>query len=446
MASQALQYRGVIEGFLGPMWSHEDRLHLIRHLRGWHMNLFIYSPRDDPYHRFCWDAPYPAEDMARFTELAEEARRQDVQFAYAISPGNTFRPHDPAHRLALLEKLQPFIDLGSTFFPILYDDLVEEFDPHSAAGERHADMQAEVMNALADGLTARCPEARFLFCPTYYMTAEKLPYLVRLHERLDPRIETVVTGVDPDSRGIIPRTFSDEGARRYYDNFGRRPFLWDNFNVHDRAMNALHWTPYTGRGAHLNELCSGIVLNPQNIYLYNLPIFACMSDYFADPRAYDPRASMRRHLSELMGEQALPAGLVLSQWFTAECADYHSSEENLPPLDEAMTLAQRNDLLAKLRETFLPLRDFGLDFNRTRLDPKLASFLLPFANLLQRYARLMVDFCTDTQGRAVAAPEAVANLSEQMAGIERYYFRLPASLVEYTKRLGVICAKQPTEG
>jgi len=386
------------------------------------------------------------EDMARFTELAEEARRQGVQFAYAISPGNTFRPRDPAHRLRLLEKLQPFIDLGSTFFPILYDDLVEEFDPDGPAGERHAEMQAEVMNSLADALTARCPQARFLFCPTQYMTAEKSRYLCRLHKLLDARIETAVTGVDPGGRGIIPRTFSDEGARKYYENFGRRPFLWDNFNVHDRAMNALHWTPYTGRGAHLNELCSGIVLNPQNIYLYNLPVFACLGDYFADPQAYDPQASMRRHLAELLGEAALPAGLVLSQWFPAECAEYRSSEENLPPLDAAMTTAQRDELLAKLREIFLPLRDFGLNFNRTRLDPKLASFLLPFANLLQRYARMMVDFCTATQGKAVAPPDALAAFSEQLYAMERHYFRLPASLVDYAKRLSATFAQRPAKG
>ena len=440
-----LQYRGVIEGFLGPMWSHEDRLHLIRHMRGWNMNMFIYSPRDDPYHRFCWDAPYPAEDMARFTELAEEAQRQGIQFAYAISPGNTFRPHDPAHRLLLLEKLQPFIDLGSTFFPILYDDLQGEFDPDSLTGERHAEMQAEVMNDLADALTARCAPARFLFCPTQYMTSEKSRYLCRLHELLDPRIETAVTGVD-GGRGIIPRTFSDAGARKYYENFGRRPFLWDNFNVHDRAMNALHWTPYTGRGSHLNELCSGIVLNPQNIYLYNLPIFACLGDYFADPHGYDPLASMRRHLADLLGEEALPAGLVLSQWFTAECAEYRSSEENLPPLDEAMTPAQRDALPAQLGGIFQPLCDFGLKFNRTRLDPKLASFLLPFANILQRYARMMVDFSTATQGQAVAPPAALAAFADELYAMERYYFRLPASLVDYAKRLSAMFAQQPTEG
>ena len=143
MAKKTLKYRGVIEGFYGPMWSHEERLHLIRHMRGWHMNLYIYSPRDDPYHRFCWDEPYSSEEMRLFAELAAEARRQDVQFAYAVSPGNTFDPDCPEHREALLDKLGAFIDLGCTFFPIFYDDLVTKLDPDSDAGVRHAEQQAK---------------------------------------------------------------------------------------------------------------------------------------------------------------------------------------------------------------------------------------------------------------------------------------------------------------
>jgi len=422
-----LQYRGVIEGFYGPMWSHADRLHLIRHLRGWNMNLYIYSPRDDPYHRFRWDAPYPPEEMARFAELAEEARRQGVQFAYAISPGNSFRPHDPAHRLALLEKLQAFIELGCTFFPIFYDDLVESFDPNGDAGVRHAELQAEVMYALADGITARCPDARFLFCPTQYMTAEKSRYLCRLHELLDARIETVVTGVDPDTDTICPRTFSDEGAQRYYEHFGRRPFLWDNFNVRDNALNVLHWSPYAGRGQHLDQLCTGIVLNPQNVYLLNVPIFGCMGDYFADPRGYDPQASMRRHITALMGEEGAPFGLTLSQWFTAEWfaasgSGFLASEQNLPALGEAPDAA----VLDEIRRICAPLCDFNRRFNAALMPPHVAAMLVCFANLLTEYAQAMVEFCD--------APLS-DRLLERVARPETECFRLPVSLIDYAKRL-----------
>jgi len=425
-----LRYRGVIEGFYGPMWTHEDRLHLLRHMPAWQMNLYIYSPRDDPYHRFRWDAPYPAEEMARFAELAEEARRQGVQFAYAISPGNTFQPREPAHRQALLAKLQAFIDLGCTFFPIFYDDLVEAFDPETEVGVRHAELQAEVINALPDGITARCPDARFLFCPTQYMTAEKSRYLCRLHELLDARIETVVTGVDPDTDPICPRSFSDAGAERYFAHFGRRPFLWDNFNVRDNALNVLHWSPYAGRGRRLHELCAGIVLNPQNDYLLNLPIFGCLGDYFADPHGYEPRASFRRHVTALMGEEGAPFGEVLSHWFTAEWfaapgSGFLSSEANLPPLGDLPAAAVLDDI----RHILAPLRDFNRRFNGALMPPRVATALICFANVLTEYAQAMTAFCDAPNG---------ARLLERVARPETECYRLPYSLIDYAKRLACL--------
>ena len=446
MTASTLQYRGVIEGFYGPMWSHEERLHLIRHMRAWNMNLYIYSPRDDPYHRFHWDKPYPAEEMARLSELAAEAHRQGVGFAYAISPGNTFRPADPSHRQALVDKLQAFIELGCTFFPIFYDDLVEAFDPESESGERHAESQAAMMNGIAEAIAARCPGARFLFCPTQYMTAGKSRYLCRLHQRLDPRIETVVTGVDSDTDGVCPRTFSDAGAKRYFENFGRRPFLWDNFNVRDNALNVLHWTPYSGRGANLDTLCSGIVLNPQNAYLLNVPIFGCMGDYFADPRAYHPGESFRRHVTALMGEHGAPFGLVLSQWFTsewfaAEGSGFRSSERNLPALPEGpMDAVGQARALAAIRQALAPLCDFNSRYSRTIMPPQVAAALIPYANILTEYARAMVEFC-DAHEAGAAPTTAGARLLTRVNRPETECFRIPVSLIDYAIRLAGACCR-----
>jgi hypothetical protein len=432
-------YRGVIEGFYGPMWSLEERLHLIRHLRGWNMNLYIYGPRDDPYHRIRWEAPYPAEEWRRFVELANEARRQEVEFSYAISPGTSFDPDRAEHRRALMDKLQPFVELGCTFFPLFYDDTngVSDFD--SEAGECLAERQARAMNGMAETLAAQCPSATFLFCPTQYMTAEKSRYLCRLHALLDPRIETVVTGVDPDTDTVCPRTFSDAGARRYYENFGRRPFLWDNFNVRDNSLNTLHWSPYQGRGAHLPELCSGIVLNPQNHYLLNLPIFGCAGDYFADPRGYDPQASMRRHIAELMGEEGAALGVELSRWFTAEWFarpgdGILSSEANLPALGDGPPAGpERKALLAGVRERLAPLTDFKGRFTRALMPPQVAGALVPYASLLTDYAQAMVEFCDAVEG--ARADGAAARLLERVDRPETECFRLPFSLIQYARRL-----------
>jgi len=429
-----LKYRGVIEGFYGPMWAHEERLHLIRHLRGWNMNLYIYAPRDDPYHRFLWDKPYPADEMQRFVELAGAAREEGVQFSYAISPGNTFEPGNSAHRDALVGKLKTFADLGCTLFPILYDDLEAGFEPDSTTGEQQAERQAKLMNGLQESLHRICPSATVLFAPTQYMTADKSRYLCRLHQRLDQRIQTLVTGVDAGTDTVCPRFISDQGAERYFQNFGRRPFFWDNFNVRDNSVNTLHWSPYSGRGANLDTICSGIVLNPQNIYLLNLPVFGCMGDYLADPRRYNPQTSMARHVEHLMGPDAAPLGMTLSRWFTAEWFaapgdGMLSSEANLPAIAGGkVTGPQRKELFAAIRAVLEPLCDFKARFIRSPMPPRVAATLVAYANLLTEYAQAMVEFCD--------APDTdAARLLERVDRPETECFRLPFSLIKYARRL-----------
>ncbi len=48
---QGFQTRGVIEGFYGPPWSHQDRLDVLRFMGREGLNTYIYAPKDDPYHR-----------------------------------------------------------------------------------------------------------------------------------------------------------------------------------------------------------------------------------------------------------------------------------------------------------------------------------------------------------------------------------------------------------
>ena len=51
--------RGVIEGFYGAPWSHDERLDLIRFCAQHGLNTWVHAPKDDPYHRARWREPYP---------------------------------------------------------------------------------------------------------------------------------------------------------------------------------------------------------------------------------------------------------------------------------------------------------------------------------------------------------------------------------------------------
>ena len=380
----SLPYRGVIEGFYGPLWTHDDRLDLLANMPAWNMNLYIYAPKNDPYHRFRWELPYPRDEMRKFRELSDAAQRRRVMLSIAISPGNTFDPKRNHHRRLLMKKIGQFIDVGCAFFPILYDDLQGFTDFQSPQAALHAEAQARFMNDLAEQIRGRVPKARFLFCPTQYGTAEKSPYLTRLHELLDRSVEVVVTGVDGPGYQVFAHTFSNRGAEEYIRNFGRKPFLWDNFSTSDWTLNELHWSPYSGRGDRLDELCSGIVINPQNLHAINRPVFGTMGAYFANPRRYDPAAAMKTQLVRCLGPGAAKPGLTLSKWYTNEISGYVSSAINLPDLERLGGPAgTRNKTLRLIKQAVAPTLNFADIADFTPMPPEYAGHLSTYCHMLK---------------------------------------------------------------
>ncbi len=87
----SMSVRGIIEGFYGDPWSHHDRLDQIHFYGDYKMNTYIYAPKDDPYHREKWREPYPENEMERMKELIYTAKKNKVDFTFAISPGIDIR-------------------------------------------------------------------------------------------------------------------------------------------------------------------------------------------------------------------------------------------------------------------------------------------------------------------------------------------------------------------
>ena len=57
--------RGVIEGFYGPPWTHEERLDLIRFCANEGLDTWVHAPKDDPFHRERWREPYPETELTQ---------------------------------------------------------------------------------------------------------------------------------------------------------------------------------------------------------------------------------------------------------------------------------------------------------------------------------------------------------------------------------------------
>ena len=97
--------RGIIEGFYGNPWSHEARIDMFEFMGKHKMNEYTYGPKNDPYHRGQWATAYPEAEGKLISELTEAARRNKVNFVWAMHPGNSIGQDQYAAAIAKFEAM-----------------------------------------------------------------------------------------------------------------------------------------------------------------------------------------------------------------------------------------------------------------------------------------------------------------------------------------------------
>lgn len=104
--------------FYGTPWSFENRVEQLRFYGRMKMNTYIFGPKDDPYHRSpYWRIPYPEDQAKNIRELLAEAKRNKVDFVWALHPGMDIRWNN-ADRQAAIKKLESMYDLGVRAFAV----------------------------------------------------------------------------------------------------------------------------------------------------------------------------------------------------------------------------------------------------------------------------------------------------------------------------------------
>jgi hyaluronoglucosaminidase len=289
-----MRWRGVIEGFYGPPWSHEERLDLLRFAAAEGFNLWVHAPKDDPYHRRLWREPYPDEELARIAELAAEAARLGVDFAYAIAPGLDLCYSKESEWEALLAKVEQVRAAGVGSFQLLWDDIEHTLgcpDDEALYGHEErpsAAAQAPFTNRFAREVEQRGP---LVVCPTGYAGTGDSPYRKIFGERLDPDVVCYWTGPEVVSTGIS-REALDLAVERFR---GHELLLWDNYPVNDFEPSRLFLGPLRGRDPRLAAgRCAGLVANAMVQAVPSKLALATIADWLRDPAAYDPDASFER--------------------------------------------------------------------------------------------------------------------------------------------------------
>lgn len=243
--------RGVVEGFYGEPWSHEARLRQLKFYGDNKMNTYIYGPKDDPYHSANWRQPYPEKEAAQLQELVRVAKENEVDFVWAIHPGQDIKWNETDRNL-VLDKFEKMYDLGIRSFAVFFDDI-------SGEGTK-AEKQAELLNYLDENFVkVKKDVTPLIMCPTEYNKSWANPekgYLPTLGKELNRSIRIMWTG------DRVVSDISKEGIQWINKYIERPAYIWWNFPVSDYVRDRLLLGAVYGNATDIANEMSGFVTNP----------------------------------------------------------------------------------------------------------------------------------------------------------------------------------------
>lgn len=248
---------GVIEGYFGRPWSHEDRKQVLTRLHDLGFSWFHYAPKADACLRRRWREPHRGAELAELAELSSHCRRLGMRFGVGLSPYELYRDVSRAAKADFVAKVRALDEIGIDDLAILFDDTRGDV-PDLAARE------AEIVHAALDVTRA----SRVVMCPTYYSDDRMLDvvfgerpagYLEDLGRRLDARVGVYWTGEE-----ICTREFSVGHLMRVAEALRRKPTLWDNYPVNDGPCMSrfLHLRAFTGRPSVIGSNIAAHAINP----------------------------------------------------------------------------------------------------------------------------------------------------------------------------------------
>lgn len=268
--AEVIPLRGVVEGYYGRPWGTEGRLSLLKFMGENNMNIFIYGPKDDPYHHSKWREPYPEKEMKDFKKLLEVAKANKINFCWAIHLGSGFKKGSKEDYAALFKKLGWMYDAGFRSFAVFFDDF------GAADAEFHAEVGNRILKEFIDKRKGCAP---LIMCPNVYWGFGH-PYQKTLGEKLDKRVHIMWTG-----RGICSDITAD-AVKKITEDFKRPPFIWWNWPVNDYCRSKI----LLGRTYGLDDVvCSGFVSNPmENCEASKIALYG-IAKWCKDPKNFDSK-------------------------------------------------------------------------------------------------------------------------------------------------------------
>lgn len=285
-----VRYRGVVEGFYGTPWSHEARMEQLKFYGRNKMNVYLYGPKDDPYHSVPnWRKPYPDKEAAHLKRLVQQAKDNGVIFYWAIHPGGDIKWNE-TDRTLLLKKFESMYNLGIRAFAVFFDDI-------SGEGTK-AEKQTELLNYIDEHFIQKKGDiAPLVMCPTEYNKAwsnDAGGYLKTLGSGLNKNIEIMWTG------NSVVHCIDKPSLEWINARIDRKAYIWWNYPVSDFVRDHVLLGPVYGNGSDIANDMSAFVSNPMEHAEASKIALYSIADYTWNMRQYDSLASWKRAIKAIL--------------------------------------------------------------------------------------------------------------------------------------------------
>jgi len=371
---------GVIEGFYGQPWSQAERVQLFDWMSAWGLNTYFYAPKDDLKHRAIWRALYSDAESENLRQLVQACQQRNLHFIYALSPGSDIRYSVESELDCVRKRFEQMLALGCRNFALLFDDIPDRMNAADRARfDSFASAQSHVTNAVFKWLRERCPEARFLFCPTAYcgrMAAAKLgggDYLSTIGREVSPEINVFWTGPE-----IISREITVAHVEDLQKVLRRKPLIWDNLHANDYDGRRFFCGPYARRPPELRGAVAGLLINPNNEFPLNFVPLRTLAEFVQCKDSWNPRLAYASAMREWLPQFAtVGSPVTLDDLILFGDCYYLPHEDGLEAekmFELARTLlatdpAQWGETANTLRQQAAPLREFCVRMTELRNRP-----------------------------------------------------------------------------
>lgn len=296
----SMDIRGVIEGYYGIPFDFQRRYETMIFGAKFKNNVFIYAPKDDPYHREKWYELYPDEKLEDIRKLAKLGKSIKNNFVWTIAP---FYKHMidldnfDVYMEVIIEKMNQIYDTGVRQFGVLGDD-VGLLDPQ---------IPIKIMKELSYWRKMKKDVKDLIYCPGAYHLENgtwNYPEINAYEKEFPNDVHLFHTG-----RNVIApvkkEDLEDYKFLNSYEENGKiherkNPVFWLNFPVNDIDDNfrKLHMGSLSFLDTRVDSL-KGLVTNTmQETYASFLAIFG-ISDYAWNTKGFDYKDSYEHALKLL---------------------------------------------------------------------------------------------------------------------------------------------------